>query len=195
MTDSRCHPLNGAVQTYLRVIVFSCLSALIGCGSWASGDDAKSILTLSLEHAGVVAKVKEAEQDLVGDMWVTGPASRPGRYNRSRQAREYAVARDVLEGLKPQLEKMSPRDLLRCLKTHPYAKPESYRGVAYFVYRDGNQAIIDVLKARPRKDLESLRASGADDSLEIFTGDNGPPLTVGVLVRHTLLGESQGRDN
>ena len=61
--------------------------------------------------------------------------------------------------------------------------------IVYYVWRDGNQMIMDELKRRPVNDLETLR-SHTNDSRVVFTDDNGEYLEVRDVV-HRALGDKQ----
>jgi len=126
-------------------------------------------------------RVKQTEQDLPSDTWIAGTASRPGRRNTSRFTREYELANELLNKVKTDITQMSARSLLDSLKTFPYAAPGSFSGVAYYVYRDGNQEIIKELSNRSRKELEALRKY-QNDTGEVFTGDSGAPCSIGNLI-------------
>lgn len=129
-------------------------------------------------------QVQTAEQNLPSDTWTSDP--RGGRHNSSRGSREIVLAHELIDQLKPGLKQMSAQELLTSLKTSPYGTvPKQYFGVAYYVYRDGNQAIIKELSARSRTELEALRPF-ADDPNEVFTGDDGPPCSVGGLINFLL---------
>lgn len=147
-----------------------------------------SILDQLLQPEDVKARVKAAEQDLPDDEWQTGPESRPGRYNVSRFRREVGLAHQLLSSIEPRLSELSPLELLESLKTISYGSGEGFPGASYFVYRDGNDLLIKELMSRNTNDLISLKAFRSDRRW-VFTGDNGPPLDIGQLVRHDLLRE------
>ena len=145
-----------------------------------------SILDKLLLPSDVVARVKAAECDLPTDKWET--LSKIGRTNRSRCAREGSLGIELLEKIKPQLPGMSVRKLLDSLKTFPYPGYGSFDGVEYAVYQGGNEMIIEELKRRPKSQLAALTPF-REDRRAIWTGDSGPPLSVGELVRYDLFKE------
>jgi hypothetical protein len=118
--------------------------------------------------------------------WATLP--KIGHTNKSRLAREIELAHELLPTIKARLTQMSARELLDSIKTFPYAEYGSFPGVAYYIYRDGNQMVIRELARRRQDELKSLRPF-REDRREVFTGDSGPPLSIGDLVRYDLLHE------
>jgi hypothetical protein len=147
-----------------------------------------TVLDQLLQPEDVKARVKAAEQDLPDDEWRSGGETRPGRHNISRSSREGHLAHELLSSLGPRLNGMSPRQLLDQLKLFPYSDYGSFAGVAYYIYRDGNEVIVGELKTKGASELDSLRGFRGDTRW-VFTGDNGRPLTVSDLVRYTLLHE------
>lgn len=147
-----------------------------------------TVLDQLLQPEDVKTRVKAAERDLPSDEWRTGGETRPGRHNISRSGREGGLAHELLSLLRPRLQRMSARQLLDSLKTYSDGPSPTFPGVAYYIYRDGNQMIIEELARRPSSDLESLREFRKDQR-GIFTGDNGPHSDVGGFVRYTLLHE------
>jgi hypothetical protein len=114
--------------------------------------------------------VQAAERDLPGDKWATDP----WRANLTREDREHAVALQILAGIRPTLKTMSARDLVSSLKVVPQEVGGSgFPGVAYYVYLDGNQMILDEIRTRPRVQIRDLAAS-ADTKSEVFAGAQGP---------------------
>ena len=182
----------GRSATLTRLMQLALLAAcLVGCSSpqldSATASTGTSVLDQLLTPKNVVARVSEAERDLPTDKWETLP--KIGHTNRSRSAREIDLAHELLPTIRPRTAKMSARELLESLKTFPYpGLYDSFPGVAYYIYRDGNQMLIKELASRSASELNSLR-SYRDDRREVFTGDSGPPLSVGDLVRHDLLRE------
>lgn len=162
----------------------------VGCSSpkldSAVSSISTSVLAQLLTLEGVVTRVREAERDLPSDKWETLP--KIGHTNRSRSAREIDLAHELLQMIRPRITKMSARELLESLKTFPYAEYGSFPGVAYYIYRDGNQMLIKELASRSASELTSLRPF-RDDRREVFTGDSGPPSSLGELVRYDLLHE------
>jgi hypothetical protein len=143
-----------------------------------------------LASEDVVRQVQEVEQNLPTDTWTTG-SGRPGRVNSSRDSREFALAHELIAQLSQKFKSMSASELLGELKTFPYGTvPENFSGVAYYVNRDGNKAIIKELSARNQNELQALRRFG-DDQSEVFTGDDGQPCSVGDIVRSILLQRPQ----
>ena len=61
---------------------------------------------------------------------------------------------------------------------------------AYGVYVMGNRKITDILKRRPKSEIEGLRKF-EDDKREVFDGLQGANESVGALVRYELLKEEQ----
>jgi hypothetical protein len=175
----------------VRLLQFALLAAwFVGCSSprpnTAASSASPSVLEQLLMPESAVVRVREAERDLPTDKWETLP--KIGHTNRSRSAREIGLAHELLPTIRPSIAKMSARELLESLKTFPYPEYGSFPGVAYYIYRDGNQMIIKELAGRSAKELSSLRPF-RDDRHEVFTGDSGPPLSVGDLVRYDLLHE------
>ena len=111
------------------------------------------------EFAGTI---EHAEHDLASDVWV----NMPRRVNVTRTDRESAVAAKILEDVRPKLQRMSVPELVRAMKLVPYGNlTSSFTGVAYFVYRDGNRMIINEIRARPTRELQSL-PNLANDKME-----------------------------
>jgi len=151
----------------------------------------RTVLEKLLVSKDFARRVKQVEQDLPTDTWTKGSESKPGRLNSSRSQRESALANELITKWTPKLKKMSAIKLLGELKTFPYGTvPENFSGVAYYVNRDGNKAIIKELSTRNQNELQPLRGF-QDDQSEVFTGDDGPPSSVGDIVRSILLERSQ----
>ena len=128
--------------------------------------------------------IRDAELDLDSDEW----SEKPWHYNRSRSMRELSVAARMILTIKPELQRMSVIELMGALKTTPPGSSPSFSGVAYYLFRDGNQAIVDTIRMRPKE--ERAAAAQFKDSLdEFWEGDNGPGNTVGQMVRSRLLPE------
>ncbi len=175
----------------VRLLQFALLAAwFVGCSprrpDTAASSASPSVLDQLLMPESVVARVRQAERDLPADKWETLP--KIGHTNRSRSAREIDLAHELLPTIRPRMANMSARELLGTLKAFPYAEYGSFPGVAYYIYRDGNQMIIKELASRSASELSSLRPF-RDDRHEVFTGDSGPPLSIGDLVRYDLLHE------
>lgn len=185
------------MNVFLRsAIWFLLLPAVEGCTGrhdsiW--GVPHESILEEKLTDPHVARRVIDVQRDFPSDIWAEGLPARPGRHNTSRSARESALAYELLDGVASQFNRMSARQLLKALKTYPYTKPESYAGVAAYLYREGNQMIIKELLGRDNRDLQTLMSFTNRDDMFVFTGDNGPPLTIGGLVRDALRRTNQGR--
>jgi hypothetical protein len=174
-----------ALQT---IVWMAALALATCCASKGARPTSPAILDQVLTSKNVKARVRAVERDLPGDKWITGGATRPGRYNVSRSGREADLAHELLLAAEPKVRAMSARQLLDSLKTFPYPEYDSFPGVAGYVYRDGNQMILHELNSKPMADLQTLRAF-RDDRRSVFTGDNGSPLSVGELVRYKLLHE------
>jgi hypothetical protein len=118
------------------------------------------------------------------DEWKEEPFHR----NDSRERREMALAAKVLDGVKPGLRKMDVTALVKSLKVFPYlgSLTNDISGVAYYVYRDGNQMIINELRSRPKSELQVLNQL-ADDKVEVFEGAQGPGDTLAELIKHRIL--------
>lgn len=144
-----------------------------------------------LKGSSTASRVREVERDLPADAWRAGGHTRPRPVNLSRVEREAALACELLEPLKSALAKMSAEQLLHSLKTIPYGSAETFSGVAYYVYRDGNRLILEELSSRPAYQLESLQRF-ENDSRVPFTGDSGGYLTVGEIVRSAQRTKSRG---
>ena len=148
----------------------------------------RTILDEALARTDLHDEWALADRDLPSDIWTTHP--KIGRVNDSRFHREMGVTHKLLDGIKPKVQSMSTPELLDSLKVLPpgasYAK---LPGVVYYVWRDGNEMIMDELKRRPKSDLEALR-SHTNDLRTVFTDDSGEYLTVGDVV-HRTLGDKQ----
>ncbi len=180
----------------MRMIVFFVLivlsSFVFGCApsgqlsSSTLNSAQHTILDELLARANVAGSTEQVERDLPSDTWTTGQGARPGRVNSSRSSREFALAHELIGQLKPKLKDIPARELLCSLKTFRYGTiPDNFSGVAYYVYRDGNQAIINELSTRKLNELKTLQSFQNDQS-EVFTGDDGPPCSVGDIVRNAL---------
>lgn len=174
----------------MRAQTLAAVLLLMGCAPKQQAvkqqDEIPSVLDSLLGSTNVVARIKAAECDLPSDEWETLP--KIGRTNRTRGAREGSLALELLEGLKPLLPKMSVRELIASLKTFPYPEYGSFPGVEYGVFEGGNDMIIEELKRRPRSELDVLKPF-RQDRRAVWTGDAGPPLSVGELVRYDLFKE------
>jgi hypothetical protein len=183
--------MRNMMRHVLSLICLVLLALSPSCGSKvAAPPPAKppSILDKVLQSEQAQKLMKAAEQELPTDQWKAGGESRPGRHNVSRFRRERDVATQLLAIVYPQLKEMSARELLESLKTFPYGEYGTFPGVAYYVYLDGNQMIMNHLEARPARELQSLGGYRLDQS-SVFTGDNGAPVDVGGFVRYSLLRE------
>jgi hypothetical protein len=175
-----------------RILQLAILAAcLLGCSSRnpdeTSPSASPSVLDQLLMPEAVFVRVREAEREFPADVWETHP--KIGHFNHSRSTREMNLAQELLATIRPHLAKMLPRELLDSLKTFPYPEYASFSGVSYYIYRDGNQMIINELASRSTSEVQSLdRFRDVRDP--VFTGDSGPPLSVGDLVRYKLLHES-----
>jgi hypothetical protein len=180
----------GSWPTFVHRALLVFVIFLVGCSSSprgsATGKSRSPILDGLLAPGPIQLRMKEAERDLSTDKWETLP--KMGYINSSRSDRESELAHELLATIKPRLKAMSARELLESLKTVPDGACGSFPGVAYYVYRDGNWLIMQELKTRPTSELASFRKF-RDDNREVFTGDSGPLLLVGELVRHDLLHE------
>jgi hypothetical protein len=152
----------------------------------SSQQDAKlsAILDELLADSTYAGLITQAERDLPTDVW----KEKPFRNNDSRERREMEVAAKVLDGVKPRLKKMDATALVKSLKVFPYlgSLTNNISGVAYYVYRDGNQMIINELKSRPKSELQGLNQL-ADDQVEVFEGAQGPGDTLAELIKHRIL--------
>lgn len=179
-------------QTILFCLFGFLTSVLIGCSYSRQLNTVspttppqRTVLEELLASEDFARRVQQVEQDLASDTWTNG--SRPGRLNSSRSEREFALANELIAQFSQKFKSMSARELLGALKTSPYGTvPEDFPGVAYYVNRDGNKAIIKELSTRNRNELQALRRF-QDDQSEVFTGDDGPPCSVGDSVRNILL--------
>jgi hypothetical protein len=169
-------------------VAIAVLALAASCASTVSRPAPPTLLDQSLGSGDTKARMRTVERDLPGDESRTGGETRPGRYNVSRSRREGNLAHELLLSLEPKIRTMSARQLLDSLKTFPYPEYDTFPGVAYYVYRDGNQIILRELDTRPASELRTLQAFRTDQR-SVFTGDNGPPLSVGELVRYSLLHE------
>lgn len=142
----------------------------------------------------VKIRVKVAEQDQPDDEWRTGPESRPGRHNVSRSKRESDLAVELLDEIKPKIKQMFARQLLDSIKTYSPLTESTFPSVAYYVYLIGNQMIMKELQSRPESELRSLREF-RNDQREAWTGDNGPPCSIGDFIRIDLLDELNTKRN
>jgi hypothetical protein len=179
-----------------RLISIVLLSSLIvGCHSASSLSpedrrtlERRTILDEALARTDLQEEWALADRDLPSDVWTTHP--KIGRVNDSRFKREMGVTHKLLDGIKPRVQSMGAPELLDSLKVLPpgafYAK---LPGVVYYVWRDGNEMIMEELKRRSKDELEALR-SHTNDLRTVFTDDSREYLTVGDVV-HRTLGDKQ----
>jgi len=130
--------------------------------------------------------VAQAERDLPHDQW----SDKPWRQNNSREQRELAVATKMLENVEIQFKMMNVTQLVKSLKVFPYlgSLTNSISGVEYYVYRNGNQMIINEIKARPKSELQVLPIL-SDDKLEVFEGAQGAGDTLADVIKHRILNQ------
>ncbi len=132
-----------------------------------------------------VDAIKQAECDLPDDEW----RDKPWRMNLSRERREHPLATRMLADIQPKLKSMSVTELVQGLKLLTYPEgvlTNSFGGVAYYVYRDGNLMIIQEIKLRPKKDLLVL-TNLADDKVVVWEGSQGPCATLADVIHHRIL--------
>lgn len=181
------------IASILSCLCIALMALAMSCGQKAAPPATPpklSILDQLLEPEEVKVRVKAAKQELPDDEWQTGPESRPGRYNVSRFRREVGLARDLLTSMEPRLSQLAPLELLESVKTISYGTGETFHGVSYYIYREGNKLLIKELVSRPASELDLLKPF-LSDRREVFTGDNGSSLLIGELVGHDLLRKSQ----
>jgi len=149
-----------------------------------------SILEQPLYRSDIQQRIKQAEQDLPTDEWVTNPMS--GHYNHSRWQRELNVSNELLQEVEPKLKKMSVPELFDSIMTEPTNSTSvKISGVADQLYIDGNHAIINELKKRPNAELEYLKKFQRDmrlivDSSQGQYGFMGS-LCQEILVEHDMI--------
>jgi len=127
--------------------------------------------------------VSQAERDLPDDRW----EDKPGRFNASRGQREMKVTEMILHDIKPKLKQLSVTELVRGLKVLPYPSIESFPGVRQYLYAWGNAVIINEIKSRPTNELSVLPGL-ADDTLQVFDGDQGQGLSLAEVIFIEILG-------
>jgi hypothetical protein len=110
-----------------------------------------------------------------------------GAYAASPEARAIAAegARRVAT-LRARLPGMPPEDLIAALFTSPPGTFAAPAGADAYLWRDGNLAIEEELARRGGNARPAL-AAHRDDPAQVFTGFNGPQLTVGQLCARRLL--------
>jgi hypothetical protein len=143
---------------------------------------ASSYLDRLLSSQETMDKIIEASRDLSDDEWLAGSVTRPGKRNVSRTAREAQIANAILQKIGPDLRRMSSEDLLSSLKTYDLSLKNSFSGVSYYIYRDGNELIMKELERRGKQAGVVLKTF-SESKKEIFTGDAGRSITVGEFVR------------
>ena len=144
-----------------------------------------SILEQPLSRKDIQQRIKEAEQDLPTDEWVTNPMS--GHYNHSRWQRELNISNGLLQEIEPKLKKMSVPELVDSIMTEPTNSISvKISGVADELYIDGNQAIINELKKRPNAELEYLKKFQRDWRF-IVDGPQGGYTTIGSLCQEVFI--------
>jgi hypothetical protein len=141
-----------------------------------------------LARPEVVARIRQAEQDLPDDTWKAGGEAWPVIRNVSRYERETELAHELLRSVSPRFKKLSATGLIHSLKTSSASVTEPKSGVAYQVYLAGNLALMKELESRRKAELEGLRGLQGDERV-IFGGDAGRPLAIGVFIRLRLLND------
>ena len=82
--------------------------------------------------------------------------------------------------LRTRLPGMTPEELIAALFTSPPGTFAAPAGADAYLWRDGNLAVEEEL-ARRGAGARSALAAHRGDPAQVFTGANGPPLTVGQL--------------
>ena len=170
------------------------LSALLLCGCTVSRQAANpsapsqlSVFDEALANLKYVNAIRQAERDLPGDTMV----KKPFPANLTRERREYQVATNILAELEPRLKQMSVTRLVQSLKVEGGPSPQasaSWGGVADFVYVGGYALIKKEIQARPANELRVLPGL-ADDSVWLYTGPQGPPVTLADFVQREVYGK------
>jgi hypothetical protein len=170
------------------------LSALLLCGCAAPHKTAKpiapaqvSVFDQALANPKYMNAIRQAERDLPGDTKV----EKPFPANLSRERREYQVATNILAELEPKLKRMTATRLVHSLKVEgvPSAvETHSLGGVADFVYVGGYALIKREIQSRPEHELWVLSGL-ADDSVWLYTGPQGPPVTLADFVQREVYGK------
>ena len=109
-------------------------------------------------------------------------------FNVSQSDRDMAEAEKVLATLPRSLRSKTPEQLIESFNNPDGVTTAEYpKGPRYFIVRDGNKMIEAELR---RRGLQAKLAmeQHRDDPTCIFTGDNGPPVTVGDLCAEILAG-------
>jgi hypothetical protein len=162
-------------------LILALVIAAAGCGHKSPEAAARwhghSVFDTILTRQDVMEQVKQAERDLPGDVYrTTGEGTKmPMHWKDSRQTREVEVARELLRELQPSLRQMSVSELISAMKIYPVLSPDSPpHGVAYWLYGEGNQMIIDELKSRPVQQLKPLKKLARDKKLkfEVFLNES-----------------------
>ncbi|MDB6015513.1 MAG: hypothetical protein JWR19_2 [Pedosphaera sp.] len=175
------------------ILLFSICA--VGCrhGSTLSPEDRHTmerhtILDEALSRKDITAEEKLADRDLTTDVWAKHP--KYGRYNETRFKREIALTDKLLDGIKPRVQKMTAPELLESLRLFPPGSSwGNFESVTFYVWRDGNQMIIEELKRRPIGELETVR-SHTNDLRVVFDDAEGECPTVADVV-HRALGDKQ----
>jgi hypothetical protein len=107
------------------------------------------------------------------------------RWNDSRKQRDLEISGELLLGIQPKLKLMPVPELLHCIKACQTNEPSGVDGVSYWLYVEGNHAILQELKQRPVGDLQYLKKFEADPTF-IFESDQGPNPTLGTLCGEVL---------
>lgn len=169
-----------------RILMISVLilGALAACEQGCGGDQPnvahRRMFEEILAKPDVIERVRIAEKELPTDKW--SDRSKIGHTNDSLFERECGLAHELLEQMRPRLEKMSASELLNEL-----VGSES-QGVRYYVYRDGNAMIIEQLKTLPKPELKALQNLKIEDR-GIFTGSGGRSLSMKQLIEELNQGK------
>lgn len=135
-----------------------------------------------LRQTDYAVAIPEAQRDLPDDIW----RDKPWRLNVTRDAREHQLATKMLASIRPKLMAMSVTGLVRALKVLPRYAFESFPGVSYYVFRDGNAMILAEIQSRPigeRRGLVRL----SDEQVVVWEGDQGPGDTLADVINNRLL--------
>ena len=184
-------PLRLPILIMTQIVLLLGLLLTIGCRSEKAPAPRRTVLDEAFQRTNDQERWALVERDLPTDVWKTDPRGNQ-KVNHTRFEREIGLAHSLLANIQLKLEKMSPRELVDSLELAP-AWSEGYMPyrqgmpemVGYYLYRDGNEMIMNELKRRPPSELDSLRGV-VDDEHAVFSGISGAHGTVTEFVQGLL---------
>jgi hypothetical protein len=146
-----------------------------------------AMLDHALARYRSIVGLRHIECDLPSDVW--RESHKIGRNNGTRFERESRAAHVTLQPVRAAMKSASTEELARSLITGRGLDDIAAAGVAYLVYRDGNQLITDQLAARGKDAAAALQRAHEPTDL-LFTGSAGPVVRISQLVE--LINEGRG---